>query len=91
MEMLSDTGSIPVISTIGMALARNGRSSFIARDLGSQASSIKASASFQISFQTRFRLSQTTETGDETGVFLMVLGMKSEDFDSFEPGESEQS
>ena len=32
------------ISTIGMALARNGRSSFIARDLGSQASSIKASA-----------------------------------------------
>lgn len=59
--------------------------------LGDKASSIKASAPFQISFQTRFRLSQTTETGDETGVFLMVLGMKSEDFDSFEPGESEQS
>ena len=78
-------------ATIDMALARNSRSFFIARDLGSQASSIKASASFQISFQTRFRLSQTTETGDETGVFLMVLGMKSEDFDSFEPGESEQS
>ena len=30
--MLSDMGSIPIISTIGMALARNGRSSFIARD-----------------------------------------------------------
>ena len=31
-EMLSDMGSTPIISTIGMALARNGRSSFIARD-----------------------------------------------------------
>ena len=89
MKMLSDTGSIPVISTIGMALVRNGRSSFIARDSGAQASSIKASASYQISFQTRFRLSQTTETGDETGGFLPELGMKQEDFDSFEPGESE--
>ena len=82
--MLSDMGSIPIISTIGMALARNGRSSFIARDLGSQASSIKASASFQISFQTRFRLSQTTETGDETGGFLTELGMKQEDFGNFD-------
>ena len=36
-------GSIPLCSTIGMALARNGQSSFIARDLGSQASGIKAS------------------------------------------------
>ena len=42
-EMLLDVGSTPTISTIGMALARNGRSSFIARDLGSQASGIKAS------------------------------------------------
>ena len=42
-EMLSDMGSTPIISTIGMALARNGQSSFIARDLGSQASGIKAS------------------------------------------------
>ena len=42
-EMLSDMGSTPIISTIGMALARNGQSSFIVRDLGSQASGIKAS------------------------------------------------
>ena len=89
MKMLSDTGSIPVISTIGMALVRNGRSSFIARDSGDNASSIKASAPFQISFQTHLRSFQTQKTGDETGGFLMVLGMKREDFDSFEPGESE--
>ena len=57
--------------------------------LGDKASSIKASAPFQISFQTRFRLSQTTETGDETGGFLHELGMKQEDAGSFEPGESE--
>ena len=76
MKMLSDTGSIPVISTIGMALVRNGRSSFIARDSGDNASSIKASAPFQISLQTHFRLSQITETGDETGGFLTELGMK---------------
>ena len=43
-------------------------------------SDIKASAPFQISFQTHFRLSQTNETGDETGVFLNELGMKQEDF-----------
>ena len=89
MEMLSDTGSTPVISTMTMALALNSQGSFIARDSGAQASSSKASAPFQISFQTRFRLFQTQKTGDETGVFLMVLGMKREDFDSFEPGESE--
>ena len=59
--------------------------------LTDKASSIKASAPFQISFHTHFRLSQTTETGDETGGFLMVLGMKREDAGSFEPGESEQS
>ena len=57
--------------------------------LTDKASSIKASAPFQISFQTRFRLSQTTETGDETGGFLHELGMKREDAGSFEPGESE--
>ncbi len=44
MKMLSDMGSIPIASTIGMALVRNGRSFYIARVLGSQASSIKASA-----------------------------------------------
>lgn len=54
-----------------------------------KSSSSKASAPFQISFHTHFRLSQTTETGDETGGFLMVLGMKREDAGSFEPGESE--
>ena len=91
MEMLSDVSSNLTAFTMTMALALNSQGSFIARDSGAQASSIKASASFQISFQTRFRLSQTTETGDETGGFLMVLGMKCEDFDSFEPGESEQS
>ena len=72
-----------------MALAYNSQGSFIAKDSGDNASSIKASAPFQISFQTHFRLSQITETGDETGGFLHDLGMKREDFDSFEPGESE--
>ncbi|MGN0673905.1 MAG: hypothetical protein ACI4KJ_05695, partial [Anaerovoracaceae bacterium] len=64
------------ISTIGMALVRNGRSSFIARVSGAQASSSKASAPFQISFQTHLRLFQTQKTGDETGGFLQELGMK---------------
>ena len=89
MEMLSDTGSTPVISTMTMALAYNSQGSFIAKDSDDNASSIKASAPFQISFQTHLRSFQTQKTGDETGGFLMVLGMKREDFDSFEPGESE--
>lgn len=91
MEMLSDTGSTPVISTIFQDSGKNAWVLLFPTVLNDKPSSIKASASFQISFQTRFRLSQTTETGDETGGFLMVLGMKCEDFDSFEPGESEQS
>ena len=44
--------------------------------LGDKASDIKAFGLSHKSFQTRFRLSQTTETGDETGVFLNELGMK---------------
>lgn len=84
MEMLSDTGSTPVISTKGMALARNSQGSFIARVSGAQASSSKASEPYQISFQTHFRLSQTTEIGDETGGFLQELGMRQEDFGNLE-------
>ena len=91
MEMLSDTGSTPVISTTFQDSGQNAWVLLFPAVLNDKASSIKASAPFQISFQTRFRLSQTTEIGDETGGFLMVLGMKCEDFDSFEPGESEQS
>ena len=52
-------------------------------------SDIKAFGLSHKSFQTHLRSFQTQKTGDETGGFLMVLGMKREDFDSFEPGESE--
>ncbi|MDY2933540.1 MAG: hypothetical protein SOT05_05585 [Anaerovoracaceae bacterium] len=89
MEILSDAGSTPAISTIFQDSGKNAWVLLFPTVLCDKASSIKASATFKISFQTRFRLSQTTETGDETGGFLMVLGMKQEDFDSFEPGESE--
>ena len=87
--MLSDASSTLAISTTFQDSGQNAWVLLFPTVLGDKASSIKASAPFQISFQTRFRLSQTTETGDETGGFLMVLGMKQEDFDSFEPGESE--
>lgn len=89
MKMLSDVGSTPTGSTITMALARNGRSSFIARDLCVKACSIKAFGLSNKLSQTHLRSFQTQKTGDETGGFTMVLGMKREDFDSFELGESE--
>lgn len=89
MEMLSDVGSTPTISTTFQDSGQNAWVLLFQAVLTDKASSIKVSASFQISFQTRFRLSQTNETGDETGGFLHELGMKREDFDSFEPGESE--
>ena len=57
--------------------------------LNDKSSSIKAFGLSHKSFQTHLRSFQTQKTGDETGGFLMVLGMKCEDFDSFEPGESE--
>ena len=82
--MLSDTGSIPVISTTFQDSGQNAWVLLFPTVLGDKASSIKASEPFQISFQTRFRLSQTTETGDETGGFLHELGMKQEDFGNFE-------
>ena len=88
-EILSDAGSTPAISTTFQDSGQNAWVLLFSTVLNDKPSSIKASAPFQISFQTRFRLSQTTETGDETGGFLHELGMKQEDFDSFEPGESE--
>ena len=91
MEMLSDMGSTPIISTTFQDSGQNAWVLLFPTVLGDKASDIKAFGLSHKSFQTRFRLSQTTETGDETGGFLMVLGMKCEDFDSFEPGESEQS
>ena len=88
-EMLLDVGSTPTISTTFQDSGQNAWVLLFPTVLGDKPSSSKASAPFQISFQTHFRLSQTTETGDETGGFLHDLGMKREDFDSFEPGESE--
>ena len=91
MEMLSDEGSTPSISTTFQDSGQNAWVLLFSTVLTDKPSNIKAFGLSHKSFQTRFRLSQTTETGDETGGFLMVLGMKREDFDSFEPGESEQS
>ena len=68
-EMLSDMGSTPIISTTFQDSGQNAWVLLFPTVLGDKPSSIKASAPFQISFQTRFRLSQTTETGDETGGF----------------------
>ena len=87
--MLSDASSTLAISTKDLALALNSRSSFIARGLTEKASSIKAFALSHKLSQTHLRSFQTQKTGDETGGFLHELGMKQEDFDSFEPGESE--
>lgn len=89
MEMLSDVSSNLTAFTTFQDSGQNAWVLLFSTVSTDKSSSIKASASFQISFQTRFRLSQTTETGDETGGFLHELGMKQEDFDSFEPGESE--
>ena len=89
MEMLSDMGSTPIISTTFQDSGQNAWVLLFSTVLSDKTSDIKVSASFQISFHTHFRLSQTTETGDETGGFLHELGMKQEDAGSFEPGESE--
>ncbi len=61
-------------STIGMALARNSQGSFIARDSGDEASSIKAFGLSDKLSQTRLRSFQTQKTGDKTGVFLWYWG-----------------
>ena len=90
-EMLSDMGSTPIISTTFQDSGQNAWVLLFSTVLSDKTSDIKVSASFQISLQTHLRSFQTQKTGDETGGFLMVLGMKCEDFDSFEPGESEQS
>ena len=76
MEMLSDTGSTPVISTTFHDSGQNAWVLLFPTVLGDKPSDIKAFGLSHKSFQTRFRLSQTTETGDETGVFLNELGMK---------------
>ena len=89
MKMLSDTGSIPVISTTFQDSGQNAWVLLFPTVLGDKASDIKAFGLSHKSFQTHLRSFQTQKTGDETGGFLMVLGMKREDFDSFEPGESE--
>ena len=87
--MLSDASSTLAISTTFQDSGQNAWVLLFPTVLTDKASDINAFGLCHKSFQTRFRLSQTTETGDETGGFLMVLGMKCEDFDSFEPGESE--
>ena len=91
MEMLSDVSSNLTAFTTFQDSGKNAWVLLFSTVLNDKPSSIKASAPFQISFQTHLRSFQTQKTGDETGGFLMVLGMKREDFDSFEPGESEQS
>ena len=89
LEMLSDTGSIPVISTTFQDSGQNAWVLLFSTVSTDKSSSIKASASFQISLQTHIRSFQTQKTGDETGGFLHELGMKQEDAGSFEPVESE--
>ena len=87
--MLSDASSTLAISTTFQDSGQNAWVLLFSTVSTDKSSSIKAFGLSHKSFQTRFRLSQTTETGDETGGFLHELGMKQEDFDSFEPGESE--
>ena len=84
MEMLSDVSSNLTAFTTFQDSGQNAWVLLFSTFLGDKASSIKASEPFHISFQTRFRLSQTTETGDETGGFLTELGMKQEDFGNFD-------
>ena len=75
-EMLLDVGSTPTISTTFQDSGQNAWVLLFPTVLGDKPSDIKAFGLSHKSFQTRFRLSQTTETGDETGVFLNELGMK---------------
>ena len=89
--MLSDASSTLAISTTFQDSGQNAWVLLFSTVLTDKPSNIKAFDLSHKSFQTHLRSSQTNETGDETGGFLMVLGMKCEDFDSFEPGESEQS
>ncbi len=89
MEMLSDVSSNLTAFTTFQDSGQNAWVLLFSTVSTDKSSSIKASASFQISFQTHLQSFQTQKTGDETGGFLHELGMKQEDFDSFEPGESE--
>ena len=84
MKMLSDMGSIPIASTTFQDSGQNAWVLLFPTVLGDKPSDIKAFGLSHKSFQTRFRLSQTTETGDETGVFLNELGMKLEELGNFE-------
>ena len=87
--MLSDASSTLAISTTFQDSGQNAWVLLFSTVSTDKSSSIKASASFQISLQTHLRSFQTQKTGDETGGFLHELGMKQEDAGSFEPGESE--
>ena len=91
MEMLSDMGSTPIISTTFQDSGQNAWVLLFSTVSTDKSSSIKAFALSHKLSQTHLRSFQTQKTGDETGGFLHDLGMKREDFDSFEPGESEQS
>lgn len=84
MKMLSDMGSIPIASTTFQDSGQNAWVLLFPVVLTDKSSSIKASAPFQISFQTHLRSFQTQKTGDETGGFLHELGMKQEEFGNFE-------
>ena len=84
MEMLSDMGSTPIISTTFQDSGQNAWVLLFSTVSTDKSSSIKASASFQISLQTHLRSFQTQKTGDETGGFLTELGMKQEDFGNFD-------
>ena len=79
----------PTISTTFQDSGKNARVLLFQAVLTDKPSDIKAFGLSHKSFQTHFRSFQTQKTGNETGGFLMVLGMKCEDFDSFAPGESE--
>ena len=89
--MLSDASSTLAISTTFQDSGQNAWVLLFPAVLTDKPSSIKAFGTSHKLSQTHLRSFQTQKTGDETGGFLMVLGMKCEDFDSFEPGESEQS
>ena len=67
MEMLSDVSSNLTAFTTFQDSGQNAWVLLFSTVSTDKSSSSKASAPFQISFQTHFRLSQTTETGDETG------------------------
>ena len=75
MEMLSDMGSTPIISTTFQDSGQNAWVLLFPTVLGDKPSDIKAFGLSHKSFQTHLRSFQTQKTGDETGGFLHELGM----------------